>query len=60
MVGNFGDQTRIEIGDLSKIEFYDRIKRYGSFNIIIDENTMHNIICAVKPGNMSKQLMILR
>jgi hypothetical protein len=35
--GNFSYKTRIEIGDLSQTEFYDRIKRYGSFDIIIDD-----------------------
>lgn len=35
--GNFSNKTRIEIGNLSEIEFYDKIKRYGVFDIIIDD-----------------------
>jgi hypothetical protein len=37
ILGNYSQKTRIEIGDLSDVKFYDRLKKYGSFDIIIDD-----------------------
>jgi len=37
IIGNHSQKIRLEIGDLSEDKFYDRLKRYGSFDIIIDD-----------------------